>query len=128
MAYNSYSCFISGKEKIWRGLPNREQQILESVLIHNPNVRQRVSDVLKLRKLGSQATLHAALMKLKSSHLLMLTTSTRDSRVKFVSLAPRGVALFKSLETLMVFCVQPVVKEEIKRIAFKNKLSSRLRT
>ena len=126
MTYNSYSRFISGKEKIWRGLPNREQQILESVLMHNSSPHQRVSDVLKLRELGSQATLHAALMRLKTSHFLTLTTGTIDNRVKFVSLAPRGVALFKSLETLMVVCAKPLAKKVIKKIAFKNKLSSRL--
>jgi DNA-binding MarR family transcriptional regulator len=104
MPFKSYRCFISGKEKIWHGLPNRERQILEVVLMHRANTLLRVSDLLKLRKLGSQATLHTALMKLKTTHYLNLTTDTEDGRVKFVSLAPKGTALFKNLELLIVFC------------------------
>ncbi len=106
MTYKSYSCFISGKEKIWRGLSNREQQILESVLMHSASTHQRVSDLLKLRQLGSQATLHTALMKLKKAHFLNLTADTLDGRVKFVSLTPKGAALFKSLDKLIVFCAR----------------------
>lgn len=123
MTYNAYSCFISGKEKIWRGLPNREQHILESILMNSANSKQRVSDVLKLRELGSQATLHAALMRLKTAHFLTLTTGTKDGRVKYVSLAPKGVALFKSLESLMALSVTPLAKNTYKRIAFKKKTS-----
>lgn len=120
MTYNSYSCFINGKEKIWRGLPNREQQILQSVLMHDSSPHQRVSDVLNLRELGSQATLHAALMRLKTSHFLALTTDTKDHRVKFVSLAPRAITLFKNLDSLVASCAKPLVKKVIKKIAFKK--------
>jgi DNA-binding MarR family transcriptional regulator len=88
--------------------------------MHDSSPHQRVSDVLNLRELGSQATLHAALMRLKTSHFLALTTDTKDHRVKFVSLAPRAITLFKNLDSLMASCANPLVKKVIKKIAFKK--------
>ena len=120
MPYKSYACFISEKEKLWKGLPNREQNILESVLMHGFDTKQRDTDLLKLKDIGSQATLHAALMRLKKAHFLILTTDTRDGRVKFVSLAPKTLAIFKSLAALMYVCTKPTTKLAVKNIALKN--------
>lgn len=120
MVYKSYACFINEKEKIWKGLPNRERHILESVLIHGFDTQQRVTDLLKLKDIGSQATLHAALMRLKRAHFLILTTDTRDGRVKFVSLAPKALTIFKSLAALMYICTKPITKLAVKDIALKH--------
>jgi DNA-binding MarR family transcriptional regulator len=104
MHYTSYSCFISGKQKIWAGLPNREQQILEAVFRHPSTHHQKVKDLLKCKELGSQATVHAALTRLKRIHLLILTNDEGDGRVKLVSLAPKAMLIFKSLSKLIASC------------------------
>ncbi len=104
MPSTSYSCFISGKQKIWAGLPNREQHILEAVLKHPSNHHQKVQDLLQLKELGSQATVHAALTRLKKLNLLILTTDEGDGRIKLVSLAPKAMRIFRSLGKLMTSC------------------------
>lgn len=104
MFSTSYSCFISGKQKIWAGLPNREQHILEAVLKHPPNHRPKVQDLLQLKELGSQATVHAALTRLKKLNLLILTTDASDGRIKLVSLTPKAMMIFRNLSKLMTAC------------------------
>lgn len=104
MHYTSYSCFISGKKKIWAGLPNREQQILESIFKHPPTHPQKVQDLLKCKELGSQATVHAAITRLKRMHLLILTADEGDGRVKLVTLAPKAILIFRSLSKLLASC------------------------
>jgi DNA-binding MarR family transcriptional regulator len=113
MHYTSYSCFISGKQKIWAGLPNREQQILEAVFKNPPTHLQKVKDLLKRKELGSQATVHAALTRLKKMHFLILTNDEGDGRVKLISLAPKAILIFKSLGKLMTSCIN---HQQLKRV------------
>jgi DNA-binding MarR family transcriptional regulator len=113
MPYTSYRCFIRGQQRIWAGLPNREQHILEAVLKNPSNNRQKVQDILRLKELGSQATIHAALTRLKKMHLLIFTNDEGDGRVKLISLAPKAILILKSLGKLMTSCTK---HQQLKRV------------
>ena len=100
MNISAYTQFIAKNEKIWIGIPFRHRQILQMIYKQDSEAKLQVKDLLALKEIGSQATIHSVISKLVADKYLKLTPSKTDARVKFVTFAPKGTAIFSKLEKL----------------------------
>ena len=100
MNISTYIQFIAKNEKVWAGMPSRQRQILQIVYKQDLKIQLQVQDLLSLKEIGSQATIHSDISKLVADKYLKLTPSKIDARVKFVTLASKGSTLFSKLEKL----------------------------
>ncbi len=99
-----YHRFAVQKEKLWKDMPDRERKILLAILGQDPENQMRVMDIILCAHLGSQATIHAALTNLHNAGYLRYTSYTVSGRSKFITLAPKSLTLFKSLNKLLMTC------------------------
>jgi hypothetical protein len=106
MKLSPYHRFAIEKEKLWKGLPERERRILVEILGQDIRTPMRVMDIILCANLGSQATIHAALTNLQRAGYLRYTSYKADGRSKFITLSPMSVSLFKRLDKLLVACSQ----------------------
>ena len=83
-------------------MPHRERLVLNAVLKHSASRTEllRVMDLLSLYEIGSPATIHGAIKRLKVGHYLKLSAIAGDQRIKVISLNSKSQALFKRLDTL----------------------------
>lgn len=90
--------FILKNEEIWAGIPSRQRQILQMIYKRGLEIKLQIKDLLVLKEIGSQATIHSAISKLVDDKYLKLTPSKTDGRVKYVTLEIKSTALFSKLE------------------------------
>lgn len=57
-----------------------------------------VSDLIRLRKVASQATLHKALKKLEAKNLIYSSRDLSDGRKRKITLTTRAIERYKKLE------------------------------
>ena len=104
MRHSSYLQFIEKSKAVWGDIPHRQQQLLQAVLKHNSPGIQRVTDLIQMSEIGSQATVHAALSQLVKAQLIKLTNLNSDNRSKQVNLTPKALAIFAKLDKLLQSC------------------------
>ena len=63
------------------------------------NVTPKVGDILSHREIASQATIHAALKKLRHKKLISFW-SANDSRAKYIELTKLGLKRFDALANI----------------------------
>lgn len=104
MSLTPHTRFNVAKEKLWKDMPFRERRVLMAVLTQGSESLFKVSDLINLSALGSQATIHASLTSLiKSGHLkYSFISGFRHS--KFISLTKTSSTLFSKLDTLFIAC------------------------
>jgi DNA-binding MarR family transcriptional regulator len=100
-----YAYFAVTKEKLWKGMPFRERQIMKMILVHDPENPLKVSDLISIPTLGSPATVHSALKSLIESGYLKYFTISHSSRGKFIALTKKSTTLFKKLNETLIECV-----------------------
>ena len=99
-----YAHFSVANEKLWKGIPFRERQIVKVILVNNPENPLKVSDLISIRILGSPATVHSALKSLIDSGYLEYFTIPNSSRNKYIALTKKSTTLFRKLnETLIKY-------------------------
>ena len=98
-----YLQFITQTERIWGEMPCHERLVLIAVLKHSTTRSEllRAMDLINLSEIGSPATIHGAIKRLKVGHYLKLTAITGDQRIKAVSFTSKSQMLFKRLERLV---------------------------
>lgn len=75
-----------------------EKALLEAVAVHDlENNRLSVRDAMALSHLGSPATLHKRLVRLRNMGLLYTKQKANDRRTKYLSLTPLAFKHFKNL-------------------------------
>ena len=99
-----YAYFTITKEKLWKGMPFRERQIIKMILVQCPENPLKVTDLISIPTLGSPATVHSALKSLIESGHLEYFTLPNSSRSKFITLTKKSTTLFKKLNETLVEC------------------------
>lgn len=99
-----YAYFSVTKEKLWKGMPFRERQIVKMILVHGPENPLKVSDLISIPTLGSPATVHSALKSLIESGYLKYFTTPNSSRSKFIALTKKSTALIKKINETLLEC------------------------
>ena len=102
----AYTRFAVAKQKLWKGMPDRESRVLKAILAQDANNPLMVKDLIKISALGSRATIHAALTSLVNSGHLKHSTLHADGRSKFINLTPLSKTLFKKLNLLFLACAK----------------------
>ena len=101
MPYHSYLTFLEASNKLWAGITANQREVLLAVIKRDSSDPYRVQDIIGMRLIASQATLHKALSELVTQGYLALQASPSDSRVKFVVLARKGSALEARLTKIL---------------------------
>lgn len=98
---HSYLTFLKASDKLWFGITAKQREVLLAVIRRGLSNPYRVQDVIGMRSIASQATLHKELSQLVSQGYLVLKPSLSDGRVKFVFLTRKGSALEAQLNKLL---------------------------
>ncbi len=101
MSYHSYLTFLEASNKLWAAVTANQREVLMAVIKRDPSNPYRVQDIISMRSIASQATLHKALTEVVSKGYLVFKPSLSDSRVKFVFLTRKGSALESQLNKLL---------------------------
>jgi len=91
-----YTHFAVAKEKLWKGMPFRERQIIKMILVHDPENPLKVTDIINLQALGSPATIHKSLNNLIDSGYLKYFTTSNSRRAKFITLRKKTLLFSKN--------------------------------
>ena len=101
MSCHSYLTFLKASDKLWFGITAKQREVLLTVIRRGFSNPYRVQDVIGMRSIASQATLHKALTEVVSKGYLVFKPSLSDSRVKFIFLTRKGSALEAQLNKLL---------------------------
>lgn len=101
MPNKSYLNFLTATEKVWVGFSPKAREILEAVIKRGSAAPFKVQDVINMRSIASQATLHKCLGELVASKHISLKPDPTDGRVKFVTLSKKGNLLVDRLNELL---------------------------
>ena len=101
MSCHSYLTFLEASNKLWAGISANLREVLIAVIKRDSSNPYRVQDIIGMRSIASQATLHKALTEVVSKGYLVFKPSLSDSRVKFVFLTKKGSALEAKLNKLL---------------------------
>ena len=97
----SYLTFLETSNKLWAGLTANQRQVLEAVIKRDSANHYRVQDIIGMRSIASQATLHTALTELVTQDYLALEATPSDGRVKFVVLTKKANLLISRINKLL---------------------------
>ena len=86
------------------GLEQRDIRILEIIFINSfqPNSHLRVNDVIEILDLGSRATIHRGLFRLRESEVIEFFHKPGNYRFKYLKPAKKAVNYFSQLEQTML--------------------------
>jgi DNA-binding MarR family transcriptional regulator len=98
---SSYLKFLTATNKISSDFSDNEKQVLKGILQRDTSTPCRVQDVLEMRSVASQATLHKTLSQLVKRGYLSLKQSKEDGRVKYVAATKKTERLLDKLSTLL---------------------------
>ncbi|MBU3564210.1 MarR family winged helix-turn-helix transcriptional regulator [Polynucleobacter sp. Tro8-14-1] len=101
MSSQSYLMFLEASNKLWAGITSNQREVLLAVIKRDSSNPYRVQDIIGMRSIASQATLHKALTELVAQGYLAFKPSPSDNRVKFVVLARKGGALEARLTKIL---------------------------
>jgi DNA-binding MarR family transcriptional regulator len=99
--YHSYLTFLEASNKLWAGITANQREVLIAVIKRDSSNPYRIQDIIGMRSIASQATLHKALTEVVSKGYLVFKPSLSDSRVKFVFLTRKGSTLEAQLNKLL---------------------------
>ena len=86
--------------------PNEAHLLQEVALRNGEDQALRISDVLEMKQLGSPATLHKRLARLRDSGLLSVQPDATDHRVKYLIATPLAMAYFERMGQAMKTAMQ----------------------
>lgn len=84
-------------------LEKRDLRILEIIYINSFhfNTHLMVSDVIEITDLGSRATIHRGLFRMRESEVIEFFHESRNYRSKYIKPAKKAVNYFRQLEQTM---------------------------
>ncbi|OYY07506.1 MAG: hypothetical protein B7Y05_22195 [Polynucleobacter sp. 24-46-87] len=98
MRQNSYLKFLTSTAKISAQFSDHEKQVLKAIFVRGTDNPFQVRDILEMKTIASQATLHKALSDLVKGGYLTLKSSNDDGRVKYVVMTQKIIKLLKDLD------------------------------
>jgi len=105
MQKNSYLNFLTATEKISAQFSDHEKQVLKVIFMRGSGDPFHVQDIITMKTIASQATLHKTLTDLVKSGYLTLKTSKEDGRVKYVVMTKKASKLLEQINRLLVTSV-----------------------
>jgi len=101
MLTNSYLKFLVASHKLLSEFSGDEKLVLEEVFKRGSEHPYRVQEIISMRSIASQATIHKVLSHLITRGFLNLKTSKEDGRVKFVLLSKKSEKIVEQLNALL---------------------------
>jgi DNA-binding MarR family transcriptional regulator len=98
----SYLTFLEASNQLWVGITANQRQVLAEVIKRDSTNLYRVQDIIGMRSIASQATLHKTLSELVDQGYLVLQDCPSDGRVKFVALTKKANLLISRINKLLV--------------------------
>jgi DNA-binding MarR family transcriptional regulator len=98
----SYLTFLEASNQLWVGITANQRQVLAEVIKRDSTNLYRVQDIIGMRSIASQATLHKTLSELVDQGYLVLQACPSDGRVKFVALTKKANLLISRINKLLV--------------------------
>ena len=98
MRQNSYLQFLASTAKISAQFSDHEKQVLNAIFVRGIENPFQVRDILEMKTIASQATLHKTLSNLVKGGYLILKPSDDDGRVKYVVMTQKIIKLLKDLD------------------------------
>lgn len=105
MPNNSYLKFLSATEKISSQFSDHEKQVLKEIFMRGSDDPFRVQEIIDMRTIASQATLHKTLTTLVKDGYLTLKPSKEDGRVKYIMMTKKASKLLEQINHLLVTSV-----------------------
>lgn len=102
MHENSYLNFLVATEKISAQFSGHEKQVLKAIFIRGSEAPFRVQDILQMKEIASQATLHKTLSTLVKDGYLILKSSQEDGRVKYVVMTKKIAKLLEQVNSHLI--------------------------
>lgn len=99
MRQNSYLKFLTSTAKISAQFSDHEKQVLKAIFVRGTHNPFQVGDILEMKDIASQATLHKTLSDLVKAGYLTLKPSANDGRIKYVVMTQKIIKFLKELET-----------------------------
>ena len=95
---------ISNEFVQYNGLEQRDIKILEIIFINSfqPNSHLKVNDVIEVSELGSRATIHRGLYRLRESEVIEFFHKPGNYRFKYLKPTKKAVNYFSKLEQTML--------------------------
>jgi len=86
------------------GLEQRDIRILEIIFINSfqPISHLRINDIIGISDLGSRATIHRGLLRLRESEAIEIFYKLGNYRTKYLKLANKALVYFSKLEQTML--------------------------
>lgn len=98
MRQNSYLQFLASTAKISAQFSDHEKQVLKAIFVRSIDNPFQVRDILEMKTIASQATLHKTLSNLVKGGYLILKPSDDDGRVKYVMMTQKIIRFLKELD------------------------------
>jgi hypothetical protein len=91
-------------------LEQRDIRILEIIFLNSfkPNTHLKVNDVIEISNLGSRATIHRGLYRLRESKVIDFFHKPGNYRFKYLMPAGKAVNYFSKLEQIMLTAACPM--------------------
>lgn len=99
MGQNSYLKFVASTARISAQFSDHEKQVLKAIFVRGTDNPFQVRDILEMKSIASQATLHKTLSDLVKGGYLTLKTSNDDGRVKYVVMTQKIIKFLKELDS-----------------------------
>lgn len=100
MRNDAYIRFLKAAEGLSDQLPDHEQQMLNEIMKRG-SCLFRVQEIIEMRSIASQATLHKALVNLVHKGYVSLEQSKEDGRIKYIKPTKKTDQLLNQLNTLL---------------------------
>ncbi len=105
----SYALFLDSKDTTGVQLSSDLEYLLAKIYCYNKHYKKTIqcTELLKMKNLGSPATIHKNLILLVNHKLLAQVPDTVDKRIKFLEVTHHGKNYFTVMERLLKDCISP---------------------
>ena len=95
---------ISNKFLESNALEYRDLRILDIIFLNSSpgNIHLTVNDIIIIKSLGSRATIHRALLRMRESEIIEFFYQQGNWRTKYLKPAPKAINYFNKLEQSIV--------------------------
>jgi DNA-binding MarR family transcriptional regulator len=100
MRNDAYIRFLKATEGLSDQLSDHEQQMLNEIMKRGDRLF-RVQEIIEMRAIASQATLHKVLLNLVHKGYVSLEQSKEDGRIKYIKATKKTDQLLNRLNTLL---------------------------
>jgi DNA-binding MarR family transcriptional regulator len=105
MEKNCYLKFLVATEKISAQFSEHEKRVLKEIFTRGSDAPFHVQEILDMKAIASQATLHKTIATLVKDGYLTLKPSKEDGRVKYILITKKANKLLEKINHLLTTSV-----------------------